>query len=181
MRWAHRLQAYAGLAVLEFGDKAEVLALRLDSLAFLLEHGVVALHLLPEVVQRALEEVVRDEEVLLHIVLLHTDTRLTGQDDQLTDHVLTAQVDTRVRLGETRLHRHADGLAQRNILADRVEDEVQRTGKDSLQLHDPIATEDQVVDRIDDWKTGAPVGLVQVLDATLAGDVLQLHVVVIIT
>lgn len=72
----HRLQAYAGLATVQGSHEAPAFVLQVERLALGFEVGIELRKLFPEVVERALEEAVWHEEVLLHILLLHPVTSL---------------------------------------------------------------------------------------------------------
>ncbi|CDB12074.1 unknown [Bacteroides sp. CAG:633] len=148
-----------------------------EHLAAGFEVGVQAGHFLPEVVQRTFEEVVGHEEVFLHVALLQAITGFAGQDDQLADNVLTAEVDARIGFGVTLFLRHADGAAERDVGTDLVEDVVQRAAQYGFYLQYLVATMDEVVDGVDDGQSGAHVGLEQILHTALTGYLLQCAVV----
>ena len=160
--------------------EAPALVLGLKHLAASLEVGIQLRQTLPEVLDRTLEITVGHEEMLLHIVLFHLVTCLTRQDHQLADHVSTAQVDTRVWLRVTlflgTLHGLREGYVSRNL----IEDEVQRTAQDSLDLQDLVTRVAEVVDGADNRKTGTYVGLIAEPHTTVTGGLLQFQIAVVV-
>ena len=156
-----------------------MLVLGFQHLAAGFKIGIEARHLLPEVIQRAFKEVIGHKEVLLHIALLQTVTGLARQNYQLADNILSAEVDTRIGFGVTFLLRHLDGLAERNVGIDFIEDIVQRTAQHSFNLQYLVTAMDKVVNGIDDGESGTYVRFKQVLHTALAGYLFQFTVVLV--
>ena len=129
-----------------------------------LECGVQLGQFLPELVDSTVKQLLRYEQVAIHILLLNGVTALTGQDDQLAQHILSAKVDTRIGLAVTLLLGQADGLAQRNIGTQGAEYEVERTAYHSLDLKDMVTAVYQVVDGVYNRQACAHIGLKQELD-----------------
>ena len=175
-----RPERHRVLPVVHLGDEAPMLVFFLQLAAFLLEGGVQRRELLPELVQRAVKEFLRDKRLCHNIFLVHLIARLAGQDDQFPHHVRTGKVNAGIRLGIPLLLRHPDGFAEGDIGRNRVEDEIQRTAQDRLDLLHVVAAVAEAVDRVDDRKTRAHVGLEQELDALAARRLLEHPVVLVV-
>ena len=88
------LQRNRCLALVETCYETPTLTFGHEALATLLKVGIERRHLVPEVIERAIKKLLRDEEVLLHIILIDGIACLASQDHKLTDHILTREVDT---------------------------------------------------------------------------------------
>src|SRR5699024_6802292 len=104
---------------------------------------------------------------------------LACQNHQFADNILSAEVDTRIGLGVTFLLRQLNGLAERNVGTDFIEDIVQRTAQHDFNLQYLITAMDKVVNGIDDGESGAYIGFKQVLHTALAGNLFQFTVVLV--
>ena len=168
------------LAIVHLGDEAPVLVLLLQLAALLLKGRVQGGKLLPELVQRALEELLRDERLGLHVLLIDLVAGLAGEDDQLADDVRAGQVHARVGLGIALFLGHPDGLAEGDVGRDGVEDEVQRAAQDGLDPQDVVAAVAEAVDGVDDGQARAHIGLEEELDTAAAGRLLEFAVVLVV-
>ena len=153
--------------------------LTLEHLAASFEISIQTRHFFPEVFQRTFKEVIRYEKIFLHVFLFQLVSGLTRQDHELTDHVLTAQVDARIGFRITLFLRHLDGTAEGNIGTDLIENIVQRTRKHCLDLQNLITAMYQVIDGIDNRKSGSHVSFKQIFHATLTGYQLQFTVILV--
>ena len=72
------------------------------------------------------------------IVLFNLIASLTRQNHQLTNHIRTTEVDTWVWLRITLFLCSANRLREGHISSNLVEDEVQRTTQDSLNLQNLV-------------------------------------------
>ena len=134
MMLSYCLKRHARLAVLELCHKSPALVLALQHLALCLEVGIERRKILPEVIYAALEELVGHEEMLLHIVLFYLISCLAREDDELSHHVLTAQVNARVGLAITLLLGSQYSLGERHICRNLIEDKVERSTQNCLNL-----------------------------------------------
>ena len=173
------LQTYACLAAIQGSNEAPAFVLYIERLALSLEIGIELRKFLPEVVERTLEVFVWHEEVLLYIFLFYAVTCLAGENHQLANHVHTAQVDTWIRLAVALLLSQSHGLREWNDAGDGVEDKVERTRENCLNLKDFISGVAEIVDGSDDRETGTYVGLETEYYTTLDGSLLQFLVVLI--
>ena len=119
--------------------EAPVLTLCLQLLATLLKVCIKGRQLLPEVVDRAFEILVGNEEVFLDILLLHLIASLTSEDDQFAHHVSTAEVDAWVRFGIALFLGTSYRFREGNVGTDLVEDEVECSGEHRLDFQDLVA------------------------------------------
>ena len=78
--------------------------------------------------------------MFLDIALLDSILGLACQNYQLAHNIHSAEVDTRIGLGITRLARHTDRLAQRHIGAHNIENVVERTRHNRLNARNAVAT-----------------------------------------
>ena len=85
----HTAQSHTALSVFQLGNKAPTLMSRLHLLAFSLKLGIQRGQVLPEILQRTVEKRLRNEQLLLHILLTQFVARFTRKDDQFANHVLT--------------------------------------------------------------------------------------------
>ena len=106
----HRLQAYAGLATVQGSHEAPAFVLQVECLSLGLKVSIELRKFLPELVKASLEELIRHEEILLYIFLFYAIACLTGEDNELANHVHTTEVDTWVWLTVTLLLRQFNGL-----------------------------------------------------------------------
>ena len=106
--------------------------------------------------------------MFLHVFLIELVACFTAEDDELTDDVLSAEVDTWVGLREAFLLCHPDGLRERYVGRNLVEDIVEGSTEHSLEFLDFVARVDEVVHRVDDGKSGTHVGLVHVFHTSVA-------------
>ena len=83
------LQRYGCLALIETCHEAPTLVVGHEALTTLLEVGIERGYVGPEIVERTIEQLLRDEEVLLYIVLLDRIACLTSEDDELADDILS--------------------------------------------------------------------------------------------
>ena len=104
------LQGNAGLATVHCCDKAPLLMFLLQFLTATLKVGIEIRKFLPEVLNRALEVIVRNKEVLLNISLLNTIASLTSEDNEFADNISATEVDTWVWLRISLLLGTANGL-----------------------------------------------------------------------
>ena len=160
--------------------EAPALVLGLEHLTTFLEIGIQLRKLLPEVINAALEIAVGYEEMLLHILLFHLIAGLTCKDHQLTDYIRTTEVDTRVGFRVTLFFGAAHCFREGHVSCNLVEDEVQRTREDRLDLQDLITRVTQVVDRTDNRQSGTHVGLITEPYTTVASRLAQLDIAVIV-
>ena len=174
------LKRHARLAVLELCHKSPALVLALQHLALCLEVGIERRKILPEVIYAALEELVGHEEMLLHIVLFYLISCLTREDDKLSHHVLTAQVDARVRLAITLLLGSQYSLGEWHICRNLIEDKIERSTQNCLNLKYFITRVLQVVDSADDRQTGTYVCLKQEFHATLESRLLEFEITLVV-
>ena len=157
-------QGHRALSVLEFGDETPDLVLALEFLSALLEVRIEFRKPLPELFHAAFEVLVRNEEGFLHVLLLHPVARNPREYDELADYVHSAEVDARIRLRIALFLRHPYGLAERDVLADGVEDEVEGSAEDGLYLEYVVAAVAQGVDGGDYRKSGSHIGFEKELD-----------------
>ena len=150
-------------------------------LALFLKLLVERWEVLPEVLQRTVKERLRNEQVFLHVLLIHLVTSLTGEDDQLTNHILTAQVHSWVWLCITLFFGSAHGLTEWYIRRNRIEDEVQRTAQHSLQFQNLVTRIDEVIDSVDDRQTSTYIRLKQIFHTALSGRGLQSSIIIVVT
>ena len=115
--------------------------------------------------------------MLFHILLFKHIAGFTSEDNQLTNHILTTQVDAWVGFRITLFLRQTDGFAERHIGTDLVENEVQRTAHHGFNLQNLVATCQQIVDGLDNRKTGTYIGFEQILHATVTGNPLEFAIV----
>ena len=181
------LQGNAGLEVRRIflvgfhrSHEAPTLVLALQYLATGFEVGIEFRQLSPEIIDRTLEIAVGHEEMLLYIILLYLIASLTRQDNQFADHVRTTEVDTWVGLRVALLLGATNSLREGHIGSNLIEDEVQCTREDSLDLQNLITRVAQVVDGTDDRQTSTYVGLIAEPYTAVAGRLLQLQVAVVI-
>ena len=118
--------------------------------------------------------------MLLDIFLADAIARLAAEDHYLADHVAAVEVEAWVRFGKACFASHEYRLTHRYVLAESVEDEVERAAHHSLDLKYLVARVDEVVDGVDDRQACTYVGLEKILHATLAGCALQETVVVVV-
>ena len=177
---AHFAKSYRTLATIEGCHETEHLAMAGSFLAHLLEVVVQLGNALPEILERTLEVVVGDEEMLFDIFLRHAVARFAGKDGNLADNVARIEVLTRIGLGKTCLTCHLDCLRHGHFFAQHVEDVVERATYHGFDTEHFVTRVDQVVDGVDDRKTGTHVGLEEIFDATHTGCTLELCVVVVI-
>ena len=180
MPLVHLLQRYRCLTLIETRHETPTLAFGHETLTTLLKVGIERGHLVPEVLERTVEELLRDEKVLLHIILLDGITRLASKDHELTYHILTTEVDTWVGLAIPLLLGQADGIAQLDIFADSIEDKVKRTAHHGLDTQNLVTTIDKVIDGVDDGQTSTYVSFEEVLHTTTASSLLQGLIVLIL-
>ena len=173
-------QFYHSLSAFEACHEPPALAFTLQHLAACLEIGIQRRYLAPEVIQRPFEEAVGNEQVFLHIFLIQAISRLTCQDDQLAHHIGPAQVDAWVGFGIPLLLRVPDGLAQRHVGTDFIENVIQRTAQHGFDFQYLVSTVNQVIDGIDDRKPCSHIGLEEELHAPMAGYALQFGINLII-
>ena len=173
------LQADRCFAVFQLGYETPMLVLGFQHLATGLEIGIEARHFLPEVIQGAFKEVIGHKEVLLNIALFQTVTGLACQNHQFADNILSAEVDTRIGFGVTFLLCHLNGLAERNVGTDFIENIVQRTAQHGFNLQYLITAMNKVVNGIDDGESGTYICFKQVLHTALAGNLFQFTIVLV--
>ena len=118
-------QRHVGTAVLHRSDKAPPLALGFQLLTTLLEVGVECGQLLPELIDRTIEELVGHEEMLFDILLFHFITSFAGQDDQFANHVRSTEINTWVGFRVALLLGTAHRFRERHVGSYLVEDEVE--------------------------------------------------------
>ena len=111
---------------------------------------------------------------------LYLVTALAGQYGQFANHVLSAQINTRIGLAISHLLSLANGLAERDLFRERVEYEVECAAQHRLNAQNIVARTAQVADGMDDRQARAYVCLKQKLHAALASDVFQVGVVGIV-
>ena len=174
------LERDACLTLNERGHEAPHLAFTLKLLTALLETGIQRGKFLPEGFHAALEETIGHEELTCHILLTQFVPCLTAQDDEFTDDILAREVDAGVRFAVSLLLGHLHGTAEGNVLANLVEDEVQRTAQHGFNAQNLVAGIAEVVDGTDDGESGSHVGLEEKFHATLLGDGLEFAIVVIV-
>lgn len=131
----------------------------------------------PEVVKGAKEAVRWNDGVEGDVGLLDGVTGFTCKDDEFTEDVGTGEVDAWVGFGVTGFTCKANGMGEGGGLVEGVEDEVERTGEDSLEFEDAVAGVDEGVHGVDDGQPGADVGFEEELDVTFAGGVFEEAVV----
>ena len=118
--------------------------------------------------------------MFLYISLFHTISGLTGKDYEFADDVDTAEVDTWVGLGIAFLLCPAHGLGERHVGADFVEDEVQRSRKDGLDMQNLVTGVAKVVDCSDDWQSGSDICLEKEFHASGYGSAFQPQIALIV-
>ena len=173
-------QSHLRLAFIHPGNKTPTLAARLQFFPALFEFGIDLRNLLPEILDRPFEIFLRNEQMLLDIALLYPISSLPSENNQLTDHIRSAQIDPGIGFCISGLLRHLDRLAHRHISTHLIENEVQRTGNHSLDPNDPVAAVDQIADRIDDRQSSPYVRFEQIFHATLAGNRFEFVVTIIL-
>ena len=112
--------------------------------------------------------------------MFHFIASLTSQDDEFADDIGTAEVDARIGLRVALLLGTANGLREGYIGSNLVEDKVQRTAQDSLNLQNLVARVAQVVDGADNGQTSTDIGLVTEPYTAVASRLTQFHVAVIV-
>ena len=110
--------------------------------------------------------------MLLHICLLHLVACLTCQDNELSHYILSAQVDTWIRLTITLLLCPSYGFRKWHVSRNLIEDEVQRTTQHGFYLQYLIAGVSQVLYRAYDWQASSYVCLEKEFHSTPQGGLL---------
>ena len=96
----------------------------------------------------------------VHLGLLQRNAGLAGQDQQLAQHVTAAQVNGRIRLGIALLPGFLHNVREGNGAVIPVEQVAERSGDAGLDLLDPVAAVQHLVDRLEDRQGGARRGLI---------------------
>ena len=89
--------------------------MRREFLALELELRVQGRKLLPELLDGAVVELLRNEEIGLYVLLIDFVAGLTAEDYEFAYHIPSGKVNPRVRLGEAQFTGLTYGLAQRHI------------------------------------------------------------------
>ena len=118
--------------------------------------------------------------MLLHILLIEFITCFTSQDDELANHILSAQVDTWVWFAIAFFLRTFHCFGERNIARNGIENEIERSTKHGFELLNLITRIDEVVDGIDDRQTRTHIRFKEELHIALASGFLQLGIVFIV-
>ena len=155
------------LSVFKFGNKSPSLVVSLKFFSFSFKIGIKLTDVLPEIINSTFKELIRYEKVLLHIFLIESVSRFAGKNDKFSDNILSAKVYSWVRLRVSAFLGQTYSLAQRNITAQLVENEIQCTAHNSLNSQNLVTTVDKVIDGIDYRKTGTYICLEQEFYSTL--------------
>ena len=91
------------------------------ALAFLFKLSVELWQALPEVVERTVEEFLRDKEVALHVGCLKPVAAFACQNGELADDILSGEIDARVGLAIAQFQGLSDRLAEAHVGGKRVE------------------------------------------------------------
>ena len=95
------------------------------------------------------------------------------KDYELSDYVLTAEIDARVWFAVAHLLCKTDSFGEWNIGRQSVEYEIERTAENCFDFKDAVARRDEVIDCADNRQPGSDIGLKQVFYPTAQSRVLE--------
>ena len=143
------------------------MSITLEILSASLEISIERRKVLPEVLQCSFEERLRNEELSFHIFLTNLVTSFTSQDNEFTDDILATQIDARIGFAVTSFLCQTNCLAERDILTNCIEDKVESSTQNCLNLKYFVSRVTEVVDGSDDGKTSTDIRLEEEFDASL--------------
>ena len=161
------------LSVFKFGNKSPSLVVSLKFFSFGFKIGIKLTDVLPEIIYSALEELIRYKQILLNIFLIKSVSGFTCKNNKLSDNILSAKVNSWVRFRISAFLSQTYSLAQRNITAQLIENEVQSTAHHSLDSQNFVTAVDKVINGIDYRKAGTHICLEQEFYSTLTGYLLK--------
>ena len=107
----------------------------------------------------------RHQRFHANLVRLNVIARLTRQNHQLTHHILTGEVDTRIRLGQPLLPGLIDKVGKRHSAIKLQEQPGERAGEDTADRQNAVATFNQVAHGMVNRQTRAYGGVIQPVTA----------------
>ena len=156
------LQTCHSLAVVELCHIAQFLTCGGRFGADGLNLGVVTLQISQKFVEVAGFQLVFRNDIVLHnVVEFEHIAAHAGKNQNLAANVKAAQIDGRVWFGQALFASLDNGLRERNVAADGVENIVQTARQHGLNLHNLVARSHKVLNRLQNRQTGCHVRLVQ--------------------